>query len=114
MSEFLCRQRAKFVSGPMATTCGASGGEVQRILGVIIGATPEGQEGAARLVDGARESTDDWRALLSMSSDGACRWSTVAVAGAALGFWKATGEVCPKTCDNHSGFRLGPGAGRRR
>ncbi len=64
--------------------------DAQCIL-VIIGATPEGK-------DGTRESAHDWRTLLlDLKRRGLAIAPELAVADGALGFWKALGEVCPKT-----------------
>jgi putative transposase len=71
--------------------------EAQCIL-VIIGATPEGKKELLGFVDGARESAHDWRALLlDLKRRGLSMAPKVAVADGALGFWKAIGEVWPKT-----------------
>ena len=65
---------------------------------VIIGATPEGKKELLGFVDGARESAHDWRALLlDLKRRGLSMAPKVAVADGALGFWKAIGEVWPKT-----------------
>ena len=73
--------------------------EAQCIRLVIIGFTPEGKKELLGFVDGARESAHDWRALLARSQapgsvDGELK---LAVADGALGFWKAIGEIWPKT-----------------
>ncbi len=71
--------------------------EAQCIL-VIIGATPEGKKELLGFVDGARESAHDWRApLLDLKRRGLSIAPKVAVADGALGFWKAIGELWPKT-----------------
>jgi transposase-like protein len=71
--------------------------EAQCIL-VIIGATPEGKKELLGFVDGARESAHDWRALLlDLKRRGLSMAPKVAVADGALGFWKAIGELWPKT-----------------
>jgi Transposase, Mutator family len=70
-----------------------------RIL-VIIGATPEGKKELLGFVDGARESAHDWRALLlDLKRRGLSMAPKLAVADGALGFWKAIGEIWPKTCE---------------
>ena len=70
--------------------------EAQCIL-VIIGATPEGKKELLGLIDG-RESAHDWRALLlDLKRRGLSMAPEIAVADGALGFWKAVGEVWPKT-----------------
>ena len=65
---------------------------------VIIGATPEGKKELLGFVDGARESAHDWRALLlDLKRRGLSMAPKLAVADGALGFWKAIGELWPKT-----------------
>ena len=65
---------------------------------VIIGATPEGKKELVGFTDGTRESAHDWRALLlDLKRRGLTAPPELAVADGALGFWKALGEVWPKT-----------------
>jgi putative transposase len=71
--------------------------EAQCIL-VIIGATPEGTKELLGFTDGSRESAHDWRVLLlDLKRRGLTIAPELAVADGALGFWKALGEVWPKT-----------------
>ena len=71
--------------------------EKQCIL-VIIGATPEGRKELVGFTDGTRESAHDWRALLlDLKRRGLDARPELAIADGALGFWKAAGEVWPKT-----------------
>jgi transposase-like protein len=71
--------------------------DAQCIL-VIIGATPEGKKELIGFTDGTRESAHDWRALLlDLKRRGLAIAPELAVADGALGFWKALGEVWPKT-----------------
>jgi transposase-like protein len=71
--------------------------EKQCIL-VIIGATPEGRKELVGFTDGARESAHDWRALLlDLKRRGLDVSPELMIADGALGFWKAAGEVWPKT-----------------
>jgi transposase-like protein len=71
--------------------------DAQCIL-VIIGATPEGKKELIGFTDGTRESAHDWRALLlDLKRRGLSTAPKIAVADGALGFWKALGEVWPKT-----------------
>jgi len=71
--------------------------DAQCIL-VIIGATPEGKKELIGFTDGTRESAHDWRALLlDLKRRGLAAAPELAVADGALGFWKALGEVWPKT-----------------
>ena len=71
--------------------------EKQCIL-VIIGATPEGKKELVGFTDGARESAHDWRALLlDLRRRGLDVSPELMIADGALGFWKAAGEVWPKT-----------------
>ena len=71
--------------------------EKQCIL-VIIGATPEGKKELVGFTDGARESAHDWRALLlDLKGRGLSIPPELMVADGALGFWKAAGEVWPRT-----------------
>ena len=71
--------------------------DAQCIL-VIIGATPEGKKELVGFTDGTRESAHDWGALLlDLKRRGLAIAPELAVADGALGFWKALGEVWPKT-----------------
>ena len=71
--------------------------DAQCIL-VIIGATPEGKKELVGFTDGTRESAHDWRELLlDLKRRGLAIAPELAVADGALGFWKALGEVWPKT-----------------
>lgn len=71
--------------------------ERQCIL-VIVGATPEGRKELVGFTDGARESAEDWRGLLlDLKKRGLAIAPELAVADGALGFWKAHGEIWPKT-----------------
>ena len=71
--------------------------DAQCIL-VIIGATPEGKKELIGFTDGTREGAHDWRALLlDLKRRGLAIAPELAVADGALGFWKALGEVWPKT-----------------
>jgi transposase-like protein len=71
--------------------------DAQCIL-VIIGATPEGKKELIGFTDGTRESAHDWRTLLlDLKRRGLTIAPELAVADGALGFWKALGEVWPKT-----------------
>ena len=71
--------------------------DAQCIL-VIIGATPEGKKELVGFTDGTRESAHDWRTLLlDLKRRGLAIAPELAVADGALGFWKALGEVWPKT-----------------
>ncbi|MFM7841176.1 MAG: IS256 family transposase [Nitrospira sp.] len=71
--------------------------QAQCIL-VIIGATPEGTKELLGFTDGSRESAHDWRVLLlDLKRRGLTIAPELAVADGALGFWKALGEVWPKT-----------------
>lgn len=73
--------------------------EKQCIL-VLIGATSEGRKELVGFVDGARESAHDWRALLlDLKRRGLDARPELAIADGALGFWKAAGEVWPKTAE---------------
>ena len=73
--------------------------EAQCIL-VILGATPEGKKEIIGFTDGTRESAHDWRALLlDLKRRGLAIAPEIAVADGALGFWKALGEVWPKTVE---------------
>jgi putative transposase len=73
--------------------------EKQCIL-VLIGATPEGRKDLVGFTDGARESAQDWRdLLLDLKRRGLEVSPRLVIADGALGFWKAAGEVWPKTCE---------------
>ncbi|MGY3146141.1 hypothetical protein ACVWYQ_003140 [Bradyrhizobium sp. USDA 3397] len=65
---------------------------------MLIGATPEGRKELVGFTDGARESAHDWRnLLLDLKRRGLDLVPQLAIADGALGFWKAAGEVWPKT-----------------
>src|SRR4029077_7039510 len=71
--------------------------EKQCIL-VLIGATAEGRKELVGFTDGARESAQDWRdLLLDLKRRGLDVPPRLVIADGALGFWKAAGEVWPKT-----------------
>jgi transposase-like protein len=71
--------------------------EKQCIL-VLIGATAEGRKELVGFTDGARESAQDWRdLLLDLKRRGLDVQPELVIADGALGFWKAAGEVWPKT-----------------
>jgi len=73
--------------------------DAQCIL-VIIGATPEGKKELIGFTDGTRESAHDWRELLlDLKRRGLAIAPELAIADGALGFWKALGEVWPKTAE---------------
>ena len=65
---------------------------------MLIGATPEGKKELVGFIDGARESAADWRdLLLDLKRRGLAIAPELVIADGALGFWKAAGEVWPKT-----------------
>ena len=65
---------------------------------MLIGATPEGRKELVGFTDGARESAHDWRdLLLDLKRRGLEVSPRLVIADGALGFWKAAGEVWPKT-----------------
>src|SRR5260370_15473350 len=65
---------------------------------VMIGARPEGRKELVGFTDGARESAHDWRdLLLDLKRRGLDASPRLVIADGALGFWKAAGEVWPKT-----------------
>jgi putative transposase len=71
--------------------------EKQCIL-VLIGATPEGGKELVGFTDGACESAHDGRdLLLDLKRRGLDVPQRLIIADGALGFWKAAGEVWPKT-----------------
>jgi putative transposase len=71
--------------------------EKQCIL-VLIGATPEGRKELVGFTDGIRESAQDWRdLLLDLKRRGLDAQPELVIADGGLGFWKAAGEVWPKT-----------------
>lgn len=73
--------------------------EKQCIL-VIIGATPEGKKELVGFTDGLRESAQDWRELLlDLKRRGLAHAPELAIADGGLGFWKAVGEIWPKTVE---------------
>lgn len=65
---------------------------------MLIGATPEGRKELVGFTDGARESAQDWRdLLLDLKRRGLDVAPRLAIADGAIRFWKAAGEVWPKT-----------------
>jgi putative transposase len=65
---------------------------------VLIGTTPEGRKELVGFTDGARESAQDWRdLLLDLKRRGLDVPPRLVIADGALGFWKAAGEVWPRT-----------------
>lgn len=71
--------------------------QAQCIL-VLIGATPEGNKELIGFTDGLRESSHSWAALmLNLQRRGLRHAPELAIGDGALGFWKALGEVWPKT-----------------
>jgi len=61
-------------------------------------ATPEGKKELIGFTDGMRESAESWRELLlDLGRCGLAVAPELAVADGALGFWKALGEVWPRT-----------------
>ena len=81
----------------MASTWKRLEDEKQCIL-VLIGATPEGKKELVGFTDGARESAHDWRhLLLDLKRRGLDVSPELAIADGGLGFWKAAGEIWPKT-----------------
>ena len=71
--------------------------DAQCIL-VLIGATPEGNKELIGFTDGLRESSGSWAALLlKLQQRGLRHAPELAIGDGALGFWKALGEVWPKT-----------------
>ena len=71
--------------------------EKQCVL-VLIGATPEGRKELLGFQTGFRESAQSWRELLEdLKARGLQFPPELATGDGALGFWKALGEVFPKT-----------------
>ena len=67
---------------------------------MLIGATPEGKKELVGFTDGARESAADWRdLLLDLRRRGLAIAPELVIADGAVGFWKAAGEVWPRTCE---------------
>jgi putative transposase len=82
--------------------------EKQCIL-VLIGPTPEGRKELVGFTDGARESAHDWRdLLLDLKRRGLDVPLQLVIANAALRFWKAAGEVWPKTREQRCGCTRPP------
>ena len=91
------RAKATSTSGPTASTSSALEDEAQCIL-VLMGATAEGKKELIAICDGQRESEQTWKdLLLDCKRRGLSMAPKVAVGDGALGFWKAIGEVWPKT-----------------
>jgi Transposase, Mutator family len=69
-------------------------------------ATPEGKKELIGFTDGTRESAHDWRTLLlDLKRRGLAIAPELPFADGALGFWKALGEVWPKTREQRDGER---------
>ncbi len=64
---------------------------------VIIGVTPNGSKEVIAIEDGYRESTESWVSLLRDLKSRGMAAPKLAVAGGALGFWSALGQVYPQT-----------------
>ena len=64
---------------------------------VIIGVTPSGSKEVIAIEDGYRESTESWATLLRDLKRRGMPAPKLATADGALGFWKALGQVYPKT-----------------
>ena len=72
--------------------------DAKQCILVLIGATPKGRKELVGFTDGARESAQDWRdLLLDLKRRGLDVPPQLAIADGELGFWKAAGEVWPKT-----------------
>lgn len=64
---------------------------------VVIGVTKEGRKEFLAIEEGPRESATAWADVLRDLRDRGMRAPRLAVADGALGFWKALGQVFPKT-----------------
>jgi transposase-like protein len=72
--------------------------EDAQCIRVLIGATPEGKKELIGFTDGLRESAQSWAGLmLKLQQRGLQYAPELAIGDGALGFWKALGEVWPKT-----------------
>ncbi len=71
--------------------------DAQCIL-VLIGATPEGKKELIGFTDGLRESAQSWAGLMLRLQQRGLKYAPeLTIGDGALGFWKALGEVWPKT-----------------
>lgn len=78
--------------------CGIRGEDDKMCLLVIIGVTEQGKKELVGLEDGYRESEESWLSLLrDLKERGLRIGPKLAVGDGALGFWKALGQVYPKT-----------------
>ena len=65
---------------------------------VIIGADERGHKDIVGMVDGYRESEQNWEELLlDLKRRGLQTGPELAVGDSGLGFWKALGEICGET-----------------
>ena len=64
---------------------------------MIVGVRADGTKELVALADGERESTDSWAELLRDCRRRGMRAPVVMVGDAALGLWRALGEVFPAT-----------------
>jgi transposase-like protein len=92
------RPNATFTSGPTASICRLGSKRKPSVSSSSFGATPEGKKELIGFTDGMRESAHDSRALLlDLKGRGLSIAPDLAIAYAPLGFWKALGELWPKT-----------------
>jgi len=72
--------------------------EDRQCILVLMGATADGKKELIAVVDGFRESEQSWKGLLlDVKSRGLVIDPKLAIGDGALGFWKALGQVYPKT-----------------
>ena len=72
--------------------------EDRQCILVVIGATEDGKKELIAVHDGYRESEQSWReVLLDLKARGLTHSPELATGDGALGFWKALGQVWPKT-----------------
>ncbi|MGY4592768.1 transposase-like protein [Bradyrhizobium sp. GM22.5] len=83
---------------PILYLKGISTGDFSEALAALLATRPEGRKELVGFTDGARESAQDWRdLLLDLKRRGLDVAPQLTIADGALGFWKAAGEVWPKT-----------------
>src|SRR5260221_14649941 len=94
----ICRRSATSTSGPMASISRRASKTKSNASLCWSARRRRGRKELVGFSDGARESAHDWRdLLLDLKRRGLDAPPRLVIADGALGFWKAAGEVWPKT-----------------